>query len=231
MFLVGLVSTYAEGALGEAAVRSLEDVCHRILIAEGPIGKRTEPNHQWDGPDVIYGTWKTDAEKRTDLLNRARSIKHVPPESVWAVVVDGDEQLLNAHNLPLWIRRAEYGDSDLLVTGGFPLRIVEMDGTTVQAFNRVYRVHQVDAYVHSGAELRLRDSATSIPSGNVPNWQPGDQITGYNRPPLQGEPHILHLSELRDPARRAKRQSVAELEDYAERAKKAGIELPTWAEA
>lgn len=229
--LVGLVSTYAEGNLGEAAVRSLEDACARIFIAEGPIGEQTEVNHDWGEirRDVVYGLWVSDAAKRNALLRFAQNL---PYPDVWVVSLDGDEQLLNGHNLPLWVERARAGDDDLRVHGGFPIRLVELDGSTSQALNRVYRADAVDSYVHSSCELRLAGGGeTSISAGNVINWRPGDQVTGYNRPPLQGEPHILHLSELRDPARRARRQSELELEDYAIRAKKIGIELPDWAAA
>lgn len=246
--IVGLLSTFAEGPLGEAAARSLARACDRLIIGEGPIGEATARPHRWPSikaGHLLTGEWPTDAAKRTALVRAAQEATGGKP--FWVVWLDGDEILLWPEHLRLWIHRAEAEDwaatsSDLKQTGGFPVRLVELDGTTVQATGRVIRGDLIEAYLHSIVEVKMKSLLSSIPLPNVPAWEPGreetlpggetiqvpaDTITGYRRPPLQGEPHILHLSALRDPGRGAERQSEAEVRGYRERAAALGIALPS----
>lgn len=230
--IIGLVSSFAEELLGVAAVRSILPACDRVYVSEGPIGDpgETRPT-RWPslkGTHAEVGSWDTDAAKRTHLLRRAQTYCNGKP--FWAVFLDGDESFIWADRLPVWIRRAELEpwSDDLKVTGGFPLRIVELDGSVVWAAGRVFRGDLVEEFLNSSVEIRLKDSGASVGIGNSLCWRPGDEVDAYHRPPLQGEPHILHLSELRDPARQVKRQSVAELEDYRERAARLGLALPAW---
>lgn len=248
--VIGLVSAFAEGPLGERAVQSLHPAVERVYVAEGPAGDPgQEVNHRWPSmkkTHVAYGAWDSDADKRTYLIREAQ--RYVNGKPFWAVWLDADEVLVNAENLPVWIRRAEYGDPDLRATGGFYIRRVELDGTTVQCPDRVIRGDQIHEYVHSIVEIRLKrydetGDRASLSLGHLPNWTPGvvhelpdgsttiipgDPVTAYNRPPLQGEPHVLHLHELRDPARTAQRLSDAEVDGYREQAKRIGVMLPEW---
>lgn len=242
--VVGLMPTFQEGELGIQAARSLAPACEVIFIAEGPINYAPGEPGKWPSlkkTHVEYGAWGTDATKRTALVDRAKAWASGRP--FWILWLDGDEILLWGEHLRLWIARAEaepWEGGDLKVTGGFPLRLVELDGTTVQSMGRILRGDLVDHYLHSAVEVKLigRESSMALP--NVPNWSPGytdetgrafpaEDETAYCRRPLQGEPHILHLSALRDPARQAERQSAAEVRGYKERAAAAGITVPEWA--
>lgn len=244
--VVGLLPSFAEGELGFAAARSLQPACDVILVAEGPIAYAPDEPQKWPSlkrTHVAYGSWPSDAGKRNGLLERAK--RWASGREFWIVWLDGDELLLYPDHLRLWVERAEReqwddSGSDLKVTGGFPLRLVELDGTTVQAMGRIIRGDLVEEYRHSISEVKLVGRESSMPLPNVPNWAPGytseggravpaEDVTGYCRPPLQGEPHILHLSALRDPARQAERQSEAELRGYKERAEAQGIAIPEWA--
>lgn len=235
--IIGLVSSYREAELGHAAARSLGHVCKRVLVLEGPIvGGMIDDaipslGERWPSTrntQVRYEVHDSDAAKRTALLRWAQDVMSGAP--FWALFLDGDEQLVNGHNLPLWARRAELEpwNDDLRVTGGFPLRIVELDGSTVTSSGRIFRGDQVERFELSSVQIKLKGSDATVAAGNVPNWLPGEEITGYNRPPLQGEPHILHLHPLRDPAREAVRQSEAEIESTRAQAERLGIALPEW---
>ena len=232
--ILGLVSSYREGELAQAAVRSLETCCRRILVLEGQIGgpdlgeawpsmKRTGARRQ--------GGFVSDAEKRTALLRWAQDVAGGP---FWALWLDGDEQLVNGSNLPLWTRRAEmepWETEDLHVTGGFPLRVVELDGTTSQGMGRIFRGDLIGRFLLSSTQLELRDGKAVVGAGNTVVWRPGEPLAAVERPPLQGEPHVLHLSELRDPARGVERQSAAEVRSVREQAARIGIALPERIEA
>lgn len=249
--IVGILSTYAEGPLGVNAARTLRAACDWILIGEGPIRAgdgsipREAPHHWKAKPGiqrVLAGRWESDAAKRTELLMHAQAHQKGP---FWAVWLDGDEALIWPEHLRLWCYRAEleqWDSGELKVTGGFPIRLVELDGTTVQAQGRVYRGDLVERYLHSSVEVRLKGRQASMPLPNIPNWTPAytseagraipaQEIDAYNRPPLQGEPHILHLSALRDPGRTAERQSQAELDGIRAQAERMGVALPEWAQA
>ena len=213
--------------MGIRAVTSLGAACDQIIVGEGPLGETTPLPQRWPPirhTEVIFGSWETDAAKRTFLLNAAKA--WASGRKFWIVWIDGDELMLWGENLPLWIARAEYGDPELKETGGFPLRLVELTGATVMATGRVIRGDIIEEYRHSIVEVKLTGMETSHPLPNLPNWAPGEPVTAYNRPPLHGEPHYLHLSSLRDPARQAQRQSEAETEGYEARAKALGIYVP-----
>lgn len=253
--IVGLLSTFAEGPLGEAAARSLAKACDKVIVGEGPIGPAPgrpgeDSPHRWPSiksGHVLTGRWPSDAAKRTALVLEAQrtmgGVRAMGGRPFWAVWLDGDELLLNPESLRLWCWRAEREQwdstsSDLKISGGFPLRLVELDGTVVQAMGRVLRGDLVESYLHSIVEVKMHSALSSIPLPNVPNWSPAqldedgsvkvpaDPLSAYRRPPLQGEPHVLHLSSLRDPARTAERQSEAEQRGYRERAEAMGIALP-----
>lgn len=236
--IAGVVSTYAEGSLLINAIHSLRPAVDAIAVFDGPV--------QGAGPVPPYNSaaalsplsllaihappphaYKDDADKRNAGLRWAKS------EGVdWLVWLDGDEVLLWGEYLPDWIARAEYTTG----VGGFPLRIVEMDGAVAYANSRIVRVSAVRKYLVGAATLELHTGmvvqlpneklcgAGGIPWGNMPTFANGNQATpgsdememflARHRPPVQGEPHVLHRSMLRDPDRAVQRQHEAEAERF-----------------
>lgn len=208
--VVGLLSTFREGLLARDAVRSLLGCCDRVLCLEAPIGAADpdagEPSRLWDGkkrpPSLLVserGPFATDAAKRTALLRWAhRFQQQIGQPEWWAVVLDGDEVLLWPELLPAYLERARAEDA----AGSLKLKLVTAaDGRSeVQETGaRILPGHLVDEYVLSSYQIRLRGTATVLTLPNGP----------AQRPPLQGEPHILHRSYLRPPSR-TDRQSEAE---------------------
>lgn len=234
MRVVGLVSSFREGRLLSGAVASLL-MLDGILIAEGPVegnppeGPESELN--WGAPlgdpriKRFDGEWETDAAKRTWMLDRA---KQTWPGELWGLWLDGDEVLLWGQYLHDWIWRAEQmGDPDEPV-GGWPLPLVELDGSVVLCMGKVVRLDLIRSYDVSSSLITMVNG-TRRTVGNFPVWNPIDGPTYMDadgkprwraRPPLHGEPHLLHRSWLRDRSRAVERQSAAEERNYR------GVELP-----
>lgn len=244
--LAGLMPTYREGALAANAARSLIDArLDEIMVWEGPAGEaRCEdaPATDLEGalPFVSFreGRWESDAAKRTQMLRTL--LKRHPGRTVWGVLLDADELLVNgAHVRDLvrcktWEdeeRGASLADPDNLPTGGIPLRIVEYDGTVCFAFERVLRLDTLRRFVVSnlivetvfGNEMRIGHVAetleaeakmrqATIREASEEGWEFPRRLVP---PPLPGEPVIVHRSHLRHPARRSLRlheQERSELE-------------------
>lgn len=221
--IVGLVSCYREGRLVAGAVRSALAACDVVHVAEGPWGEAPdvgEPSdlERWHKPRkpkpraaggvyVRYGRWEDDAAKRTWLLEQTRP--YDPP--VWGVWVDGDELLLWGEYLRDMVARAETETG----TGGFGLRLVELDGSVAMCQGKVIRCENVRRYLVSSYQVELLNGMT-VALPNVPHWdwQRGGP-TGH-RPPLAGEPHLLHRSGLRAGERAELRGHDAEAQWFTE---------------
>jgi hypothetical protein len=246
MIVVGMISAYKEGRLVRGAVESLMRVgLETLYVFEGPAGQPLGD----DVPDSDYGTslaaptpfvfhrgrWRTDARKRNEMLQRAKS-DH-PGEELWGVVIDGDEVLWNAEYLrdriqaASWddeFRGADVNDPAKPPTARLPLRLVERDGTLSVITARVMRLDL----------LRSIDISSSVVTnihgiqdgwGNHPELSPmyvealgmaidRGQLAAW--PPFPCEPCIVHRAHLRHPLRRGLRMSDQETRELA-RAKEA----------
>jgi len=237
--IVGLVSCYDEGRLALDAVRSLlacPDV-PKILVHDSPIGReqpRTNPT-DWQAlskePRVTISqsnaAFPDDATKRTHLLERTR--RYPPP--TWGVILDGDELLLHADQLPALIEwheanAGQAGQESLRI----PLRILEGDGSSGVMTGRVVRLDLVQSWILSSYHIRLQNGVeVSLANGyflkpGEPDRADMDATTGLQiRRPLPGEPCVLHRSWLRHPGRQAARQSVAEGDAFERLARDAGL--------
>ena len=212
-----------EGDLLNSCIDSAKDV-GTILVFEGPINHNGN-RHQFvkktmtpRGTDyyLYRGRWKSDASKRTDMLMEAKAENH----DAWGLWLDGDEILLYGEYLRDHCRRA---DSET-ATGGTTIRIVEYDGSVAQCYGKLIKVGNVSKYIMSSYEIELESgltvalpnvpicSAGGMPIGNITDRD--DPILAINRPPLMGEPHLLHRHGLRDPNRTAPRLHDEEAKDF-----------------
>lgn len=236
MKIVGLVSSFREGELLRSAVESLASL-DAIVVFEGPV----ERNADLSGPEsviprrvglpqkqvhVVHGEWPADAAKRTAMIEWCRTRRWLQDEQVWGLWLDGDEVLLWGEYLADWVRRAsEAGDDDNEVAG-WPLSLVELDGSVAWCAGKLVRVDLIEKYLISSSFIQMVGGQTRT-VGNLQCWTPLDgpsqftEVEGVRlphwraRPPLQGEPHLLHRSRLRSRAREVERQHVAEERNYA----------------
>lgn len=163
--IVGLVSTYREGALAVGAIRSLLPAVDAVRVLDGPIGG--EGNGLERALDVFakdqrvicnYGEFVSDAEKRTRLLESTRRY----PAPTWGVILDGDELLLWGEHLRAQIEHLEERERATgEVQTGCSLRLVESDGSVSQINARVLRLDLIDSYVHSSYHLRWINGSES----------------------------------------------------------------------
>lgn len=231
--IVALMSSYREGALGLAAARSVLPACDVLIVLEGAVGVAAPGGDPTPLIEIreagreagvtCYATtveepFASDASKRTELLRQAKFLGRGDHDPLWCFWIDGDELLLWSEYLPDLIARAAY-DND---NAGFPIRIVELDGSVVQAHGRVFRGDLIDEFIEGSYQVLLESGmVVALPntpicvSGGVPCARPdGEPVTVEDlaelRPPLAGEPHFLHRTMLRDPARQARRLSTAE---------------------
>lgn len=248
MELVGLVSAYLEGPLVDGAIRSALAACDHVLVFEGPAGEPLDA----DVPATDYakwqprvwlkeGRWKTDADKRTAMVAACR--RFTPP--VWACWIDGDEVLINGEYLRDWLQAIQWdeeatGTDELL---GWPIKLVELDGSVSVCRGKVVRVDRIDSYSVSSSVFKNALGFTEG-QGNFPylwsehlrpfeewfartretNPELADQLEDTLRlfPPLPTEPFLIHRSALRHPARRGLRLHVQEAEEL----EKAGLSSP-----
>lgn len=164
-------------------------------------------------------------------------------EPLWCVWVDGDELLLWGEWLPDYIERA---DEERLESGagGFPLRLVEPDSSVHLSWGRVIDGLAVKRYRTGAYEVELVSGMTvALPltpicsAGGIPldpvgrqgdvivtgaaAWQAmsveqRDRELALRRPPLAGEPHILHRHSLRSSRRAAVRGKDLEARAFEE---------------
>lgn len=240
--IVGLVSTYMEGQLAADAVASCRPACDLVGVFEGKIGDAPDSGNAPDsgtpsvwspGKNTVYaptgGVWGSDALKRTYMLEWAKG-RHATgkqrTEPLWVLWVDGDEVLMWGEYLRAMVAHAEASTG----AGGFGLRIQELDGSCAMTRNRIQRADMVQRYLVGASQVELTNGmvvvlpneplcgAGGIPVGfgvDMPT-DPAEQadLLAYRRPPLQGEPHLLHRSILRDPARAAERQHLPEARSF-----------------
>jgi hypothetical protein len=276
MILVGMLSLYREDALALAAVESAREACDHLIVYEGPAGEPLADEGYLEKTDYLSmlpldvykeGRWRTDAEKRTDMIKATRT--YGPP--VWACWLDGDEILMNGQYLRdqlqalTWedehrgasIDAADPADQPYM---GWPMMIVERDGSVAVCRGKVIRCDLVDHYSvsssvyrnvmgglhgegnqqvllselpkHAGiakvqAQAELLDKQISLlpdgPERSKLLAQLEQLVMLMNEladklvlpPPLPGEPHLIHRSHLRHPARRGLRlheQEATEIE-------------------
>lgn len=234
MKIVALISTYQEQELLPSVIASAESM-HNIFIFDGPIGAKLDSWKELETLDFIggiipfEGEWISDASKRTSMLNVVKTIMQ-DEEDVWGLWLDGDEILLWGEYLHDHCRRAEQETG----TGGTAIKIVEYDGSVANCFGKLIRLDAVKRYVMSSFEIELTNGITlalpNVPictAGGIPIGTIGgrdDPILAINRPPLQGEPHLLHRHGLRDKERRVERLHDTEAESFQQLVKDAGLE-------
>jgi hypothetical protein len=225
--LVALLSTFKEGPLAQAAVRSAQTIGCPVHVWEGQAGD----DQLVDAPPTDltpltgfhwhHGNWRTDASKRTAMI-RAMQTKY--PGPLWAVWIDGDEVLVNAEYIPdlvqsiVWQDECDPQDTPRV---GHPLRVVERDGRVSIARARLLRIDVIDKYVLSTSGIRFKSGVT-MAEGNIPEdgrqWF-ADRAEAFRDgacflpPPLPCEPFIMHRSWLRHPARAGSRLHVQEADE------------------
>lgn len=206
------------------AVRSLAAL-DGVLVAEGPVeqnaGSAGPPSELPNEVKVkrFDGVWESDAAKRTWMLGKA---KQLWPGPLWGLWLDGDELLLWGEMLKDWLWRVEQQGDDGNPVGGWPLPLVELDGTVVICAGKLVRLDLIRKYLVSSSYIEMVDGSRRT-VGNMPYWTPTDGALVESwraRPPLQGEPHLQHRPVLRSKLRTVERQHRAEERNFR------GVELP-----
>lgn len=232
MKIAALISYYDEKDLLPSCIKSAQ-YCDMRMMFSGPTN--ADENICDHGTAVQYnliqypGIWKSDADKRTDMLVAAQELLHDDPD-YWALWLDADEILLWGEYLHDLCRRAEIETA----TGGAAIKIVEYDGSVANCFGKLIKLESIKRYVMSSYEVELNNGMT-VALPNVPICTAGgipigeikeatDPLLATNRPPLQGEPHLLHRHGLRDPRRSVQRLHDAESESFQTLVKSAGLE-------
>jgi hypothetical protein len=221
--IIALISAFEEEDLLDSCIESAADL-DEIFVFDGTVdaeynfkenrSKRLSRLHvpYWE----YHGIWKSDADKRTDMLMEAKAWDH----DAWGLWLDGDEILLYGQYLKDHANRADRETG----SGGFTIRIVEYDGSVAQCYGKIIKLGNVSKYLMSSYEIEL-ESGLTIALPNVPICSSGgipigeitkrdDPILALNRPPVIGEPHLLHRHGLRDPERSVKRLHDKEAEDF-----------------
>lgn len=235
MKVVGLVSSYREGRLVRLAIESLLEVgLDDLLVFEGPAGEipdgiEAAPESEFPaGVKVTRSRWRTDGRKRNAMLAEVHR-RHGRAEPVWGVIVDGDEVLENARYLRDRLQVLEWGDErererdpEAMPTIRWPLRTVESDGSIALTTGRLVRLDLIREYRIS---VSVVENVYGIEEGMgnehengrlwLETWfKAADAGHLVAFPPFPGEPHLVHRSGLRHPARRGFRlhkQERAEL--------------------
>lgn len=227
MKIVGLVSSFREGPMLASAIRSLSALDH-VFVFEGPVegnpavGPESELPAERKKVTFRAGEWETDAAKRTAMAEAAHAFPRQEGEPLWGLWLDGDELLLNGEYLHDWLWRvSQQGDEENPVAG-WPLSLVELDGSVSWCMGKLLRVDLVRRYLVSSSYLELVNGER-VTKGNVFAWTPVDgplQFTEEGkphwraRPPLQGEPHLQHRPVLRSKLRLVERQHEAEARNF-----------------
>lgn len=224
--IIALISSFEEHPdMLDSCIESCRDL-DEIFVVDGPT---TFPLNKFDGAwdafrtprnKVRYmratGVWKSDADKRTDILREAKAWNH----DAWGLWIDADEILLYGQYLRDHCNRAD----EETATGGSTIRIVEYDGSVAQCYGKLIRLGSVRRYILSSYEIELENrmtvalpnvpicSAGGIPIGEIEGRD--DPQLALKRPPVIGEPHLLHRHGLRNPSRTAPRLHETEADDF-----------------
>jgi hypothetical protein len=237
MIIVGCIISYKEGTLIQGAIRSLFPACSIVYVFEGPCQKgaeliqgTTELGKWKNNKRVVYreGVWKTDSEKRNDVLIAAK-LKYeqhgrMKSQPVWMVVLDADELLVWGEYLQDWLSMAPDNQWSIpilrtetvlnrpSIKGAWGLvskDAVENNPMGIvadKAPSRIVRVDLIDHYVVGCYQIQLKDGVV-ISLGH----QRADRI------PQQGEPHVHHRSYLRSPNRSGLRLNKGEEKEWMEK--------------
>ncbi len=219
----------------ETAIRSLAMFDH-VLVFEGPVEGNPETGPASVIPrdkglsqrlTVVRGAWSSDAAKRTAMVEWVHRRPWLNDAEPWGLWLDGDELLLYGEYLRDWLWRVSQQGDDANPVAGWPLALVELDGSTSLCMGKLLRVDFVRRYLISSSyiELMTGDSRTV---GNVEYWNPVDGPRMFDeqgrphwraRMPLHGEPHLQHRPVLRSRLRDVERQHLAEARNFE------GVEL------
>lgn len=226
--IVGLISSYREGAQLASTVATAIQGCDMVAVFEGPVGDAPETGEmsplsllRKQGAIVIEGEYASDAAKRTKALHWAQrkwqGMSAARSDPLWILWLDGDEVLIWPEFLRDFLRRAAH------VEDGFNwlIRLTEFDGSVAHCSGKCIRGDIVEEYLVSSYQVSINGMVIALP--NVPIWRPGEPMTEVNRPPLQGEPHILHRSGLRPPTRTVARLHDKEAEWFPQALRGAGL--------
>lgn len=226
----------------QGAIRSLMTACDRVIVFEGPAGPPLEEIvpasdfGSWPEMGVKHGRWPTDAKKRTAMVEYLRpAMREAPEEPWWGVWIDGDEVLCNPEYLRDWLQFFDWKEEETGVRNmGWPVKLIEMDGSVAVCQAKVIRVDRLDSYSVSSSVFRnvmgeldargnYRASVDDFPLG-AQLRQLSEKDGGYMFawPPLPCEPFIMHRSRLRHPRRTGLRLHEQEAVEI-EKAKAAGV--------
>ena len=229
MRLFAMMSIYEEEQhMIDSAINSCNDL-DGIMVFDGPTSIKKnklykEPNNLRTDKGTEYtffhGHWKSDADKRSSILDFIKNELIGFPDDAWILWLDGDEILLYGEYLINHCIRADQETA----TGGSTIRIVEYDGSVAQCYGKLIKVSAVKKYVMSSYEIELENGMT-VALPNVPICTAGgipigeingrdDPLLATNRPPLIGEPHLLHRHGLRNPERKSPRLHDKEAESF-----------------
>lgn len=227
MKIVALISFYQENDEMLTSAIESASMLDDVLVFEGTTkGMKNEIDYKQVNLSLrnrrrfmLYrGYWKSDADKRTEMLKEAQALWE--DDNVWALWLDADEILLFGEYLKDHCHRAD----EETATGGTTIRIVEYDGSVAKCFGKLIKVDAIRRYILSSYEVELSNgmtvampnvpicSAGGIPIGEIKDRD--DPILALNRPPLIGEPHLLHRHGLRSPEREAPRLHDEEAKDF-----------------
>lgn len=240
--IVALCSTYREGPLAQNMIRSALRATPNVVVFEGPAGPPLEDDEnvpETEAPDEFYAdgryiyesAWKTDAHKRTAMVEHCRKWRDEPP--VWGIWLDGDEVLVNGEYLQDELNLLEWEDDPDQPFMGWPIKLVELDGGVTVCRGKVVRVDLIDSYSVSSSVFRNALGYThgegNVRLSTVEHWgkiraeaarlgEPEasralDQVR--LPPPLPCEPFLVHRSALRHPARRGLRMHEQEAVELA----------------
>lgn len=233
MVICALISTYKEEELLGSVLASAQAMDY-VLVFDGPIGKENDTwkHTTYDTTHPSYmcweGEWVSDASKRTIMLNIAKAITS-DEEDVWGLMLDGDELLIWGEYLHDHCRRADQETG----VGGTTIKIVEYDGSVFDCYGKLFKLDSIAKFLLSSYQVET-PAGMILALPNVPictaGGIPAEQITerddprlGLLRPPLQGEPHLLHRHGLRDKEREVPRLHDLEAESFDQLVEDAGL--------
>ena len=227
MKIVGLLSSFREGPMLETAIRSLAALDH-VLVCEGPVennpptGPASVLPKQTPHLTVLEGSWRSDAAKRTEMVEWCHRRRWAAGEALWGLWLDGDEILLWGEYLHDWVWRVSQQGDDENPVAGWPFALVELDGSVCLCMGKLVRVDLIRRYIVSSSYIELMNGDRRT-VGNVFYWNPVDGPLQHDsegrphwraRPPLAGEPHLQHRPVLRSRLREIERQNVAEARNF-----------------